>query len=74
MLWVSGCRRPMPDDVVRSTVDLPRGVNKGLRRFAVDHDTTLQAILGALAAAVTESDRRVLDVLSERIDGLRLPD
>lgn len=44
-------------EVTRSTVDLPKSVNRALRRLALERDTTLQAIMAALATAVADGDQ-----------------
>lgn len=62
---------PGDEGVVRSTVDLPRSVNRALRRMALDHDTSLQVILGTLAAAVAEDDPRAIALLGNAVPGLR---
>ncbi len=62
-----GARRSGDEPVTRSTVDLPRSVNRALRRFALDNDTTLQAVLRALAEAVVAGDEAVLEALRRRI-------
>lgn len=52
---------------VRTTVDLPREVNRELRRYALERDTSLQAVFGALAQAVVDGDQRVLEALHDRL-------
>lgn len=58
-------RREPSGGTTRSTVDLPDAVNRDLRRAAIDHDLSLQAILAALATAYAEGDERARSIVQE---------
>lgn len=56
-------RRAQESVTVRTTLDLPREVNRALRKMAIERGSTLQSMLGALAAALAADDARAVAIV-----------